>query len=281
MNIVTWSNHSFNYERMKRMENAMQIFKNDEFGQVRTVVINNEPYFVGKDVAEALGYTNSRKAIADHVDDEDKGVTKCDTLGGRQDLQVINESGVYSLVFGSKLPTAKKFKRWVTSEVLPAIRKHGGYLTPEKVEEVLLNPDTIITLATNLKAEQEKRKAAELQIEADRPKVVFADSVSVSHTNILISELAKVLKQNGVPNMGQNRLFQWMRDNNYLISRRGTDYNMPMQKSMEMGLFCIKETTVNHSDGHTSISRTPKLTGKGQIYFVNKFLNRGTIPSQE
>ena len=167
------------------MENAIQIFKNDEFGQIRTVVIENEPYFVGKDVAGVLGYSNSRKALADHVDDEDKGVTKCDTLGGKQDLQVINESGVYSLVFGSKLPTAKKFKRWVTSEVLPAIRKHGGYLTPEKVEEVLLNPDTIITLATNLKAEQEKRKAAELQIEADRPKVVFADSVSVSHTNIL------------------------------------------------------------------------------------------------
>ena len=254
-------------------KDLVQVFNNVEFGQVRTVVINNEPYFVGKDVAEALGYSNTRDALAKHIDDDDKGVAKCDTLGGKQDLQVINESGVYSLVFGSKLPTAKKFKRWVTSEVLPAIRKHGGYLTPEKVEEVLLNPDTIITLATNLKAEQEKRKAAELQIEADRPKVVFADSVSVSHTNILISELAKVLKQNGVPNMGQNRLFQWLRDNNYLISRRGTDYNMPMQKSMEMGLFCIKETTVNHSDGHTSISRTPKVTGKGQIYFVNKFLN--------
>ncbi len=135
MNIVTWSNHSFNYERMKRMENAIQIFKNDELGQIRTVVIGNEPYFVGKDVAGVLGYSNSRKALADHVDDEDKGVTKCDTLGGKQDLQVINESGVYSLVFGSKLPTAKKFKRWVTSEVLPAIRKHGGYLTPEKVEK--------------------------------------------------------------------------------------------------------------------------------------------------
>ena len=266
------------------MENAIQIFKNDEFGQIRTVVIENEPYFVGKDVAEALGYDKGKSlanAVANHVDEEDKGVTKIMTPGGAQEMTVINESGVYSLVFGSKLPTAKKFKRWVTSEVLPAIRKHGGYLTPEKVEEVLLNPDTIITLATNLKAEQEKRKAAELQIEADRPKVVFADSVSVSHTNILISELAKVLKQNGVPDMGQNRLFQWMRDNNYLISRRGTDYNMPMQKSMEMGLFCIKETTVNHSDGHTSISRTPKVTGKGQIYFVNKFLNRGTIPSQE
>lgn len=263
------------------MENAMQIFKNDEFGQIRTVVINNEPYFVGKDVADILGYKNGSRDINAHVDDDDKLKYQIGTAGQIREQTIINESGVYSLVFGSKLPTAKKFKRWVTSEVIPAIRKHGGYLTPEKVEEVLLNPDTIITLATNLKAEQEKRKAAELQIEADRPKVVFADSVSVSHTNILISELAKVLKQNGVPNMGQNRLFQWLRDNNYLISRRGTDYNMPMQKSMEMGLFCIKETTVNHSDGHTSISRTPKLTGKGQIYFVNKFLNRGTIPSQE
>ena len=257
------------------MENAMQIFKNDELGQVRIVEINNEPYFVGKDVAEALGYAKPENAISNHVDDEDKTTTLIQGTGSnyKSNAVCINESGVYSMVFGSKLPTAKKFKRWVTNEVLPAIRKHGGYLTPEKVEEVLLNPDTIITLATNLKAEQEKRKAAELQIEADRPKVVFADSVSVSHTNILISELAKVLKQNGVPDMGQNRLFQWMKDNNYLISRRGTDYNMPMQKSMEMGLFCIKETTVNHSDGHTSISRTPKITGKGQIYFVNKFLN--------
>lgn len=263
------------------MENAVQIFNNVEFGQVRTVVINNEPYFVGKDVADILGYQNGSRDINAHVDDDDKLKYQIGTAGQIREQTIINESGVYSLVFGSKLPTAKKFKRWVTSEVLPAIRKHGGYLTPEKVEEVLLNPDTIIALATNLKAEQEKRKAAELQIEADRPKVVFADSVSVSHTNILISELAKVLKQNGVPNMGQNRLFQWLRDNNYLISRRGTDYNMPMQKSMEMGLFCIKETTVNHSDGHTSISRTPKVTGKGQIYFVNKFLNKGTIPSQE
>ena len=191
------------------------------------------------------------------------------------------ENMVYRLGFKASNAAAQKFQIELADNILPAIRKHGGYLTPEKVEEVLLNPDTIITLATNLKAEQEKRKAAELQIEADRPKVVFADSVSVSHTNILISELAKVLKQNGVPNMWQNRLFQWMRDNDYLISRRGTDYNMPMQKSMEMGLFCIKETTVNHSDGHTSISRTPKVTGKGQIYFVNKFLNRGAIPSRE
>ena len=192
-------------------------------------------------------------------------------LVGEDDF--IPENMAYRLGFKASNDAAQVFQAKLADEILPAIRKHGGYLTPEKVEEVLLNPDTIITLATNLKAEQEKRKAAELKIEADRPKVVFADSVSVSHTNILISELAKVLKQNGVPNMGQNRLFQWLRDNNYLISRRGTDYNMPMQKSMEMGLFCVKETTINHSDGHTSISRTPKVTGKGQIYFVNKFLN--------
>ena len=231
------------------MANEMQIFKNDEFGQVRTVVIDNEPYFVGKDVAEALGYGKGKSlanAVANHVDKEDKGVTKIMTPGGAQEMTVINESGIYSLVFGSKLPTAKKFKRWVTSEVLPAIRKHGGYLTPEKVEEVLLNPDTIITLATNLKAEQEKRKAAELQIEADCSKVVFDDSVSVSHTNILISELAKVLKQNGVPNMGQNRLFQWLRDNNkkqlHPLVEWGWDektcFNIAIKKAMT-GKVCI------------------------------------------
>ena len=254
------------------MNNELQIFKNEEFGQVRTVLVNNEPYFVGKDVAEILGYAKPLNALATHVDEDDslkQGLI--DSMGRKQETIVINESGLYSLILSSKLPTAKRFKRWVTSEVLPSIRKHGAYMTPETIESVLLSPDTLIKLAQNLKDEQEKRKAAEAQIEADRPKVVFADSVSVAKTSILIGDLAKILKQNNI-DMGQKRLFQWMRETGYLIKRKGADYNSPSQRAMEQGLFEIKETVITHADGHTSISKTTKVTGKGQIYFVNKFL---------
>lgn len=170
----------------------------------------------------------------------------------------------------SDKPKAKPFRKWVTAEVLPSIRKHGGYLTPQKIEEVLLNPDTIIRLATDLKTEQEKVKALKVKVEQDKPLVAFANAVSVSNTSILVGELAKLLRQNGV-NMGQNRLFDWMRKNGYLISRKGSDYNMPTQRSMERGWFEIKETTISHSNGNTSISKTVKVTGKGQIYFINLF----------
>lgn len=274
--------------------NELQIFQNPEFGEVRTVNIGGEPWFVGRDIALALGYSNTKDALAKHVDDDDKKMGSQnatpsikDSLGRDQYPVFINESGLYSLVLSSKLPTAKKFKRWVTSEVLPAIRKHGGYMTPEKVEEALLNPDVLIRLATELKEERNKNKALhELAVEQDKhiarqndriatlePKGIFADSVSASDTTILIGELAKIIKQNGT-DIGQNRLFQWMRDQKYLIGRKGTDYNMPTQKAMKLGLFTIKETTINHSDGHVSISKTPKVTGKGQIYFVNKFLRK-------
>lgn len=252
-------------------ENKIEIFRNEEFGTVRTLTIDEKPYFVGKDVAEILGYSNSRKAIADHVDNEDKGVTKCDTLGGQQELTVINESGLYSLILSSKLPNAKKFKHWVTSEVLPSIRKHGAYMTDSTLEQALTSPDFLIKLATELKTEKEKRQALEVQVEENKPKVLFADAVSVSNTSILVGDLAKIIKQNGV-NIGANRLFAWLRDNGYLIKRKGNDYNMPTQYSMDLKLFEVKETVITHSDGHTSISKTPKVTGKGQQYFVNKFL---------
>lgn len=245
----------------------MKIFNNAEFGSVRTLCLDGDICFVGKDVATILGYSNPRKAIIDHVDDEDKGVTNCDTLGGKQKITVINESGLYSLVLSSKLPNAKKFKRWVTSEVLPSIRKHGVYA----VDEVLNNPDMLISALTELKAEREKRRSLETKIEADKPKTIFADAVAVSDTSILVGDLAKIIKQNGV-DIGANRLFAWLRENGYLISRKGTDYNSPTQKSMDLQLFEIKETVVTHSDGHTTISKTPKVTGKGQVYFVNKFI---------
>ncbi len=245
----------------------LKIFENKEFGQIRTVQLNNETYFVGKDVAEALGYSNSRKALADHVAEEDKGVTKCDTLGGKQDLAVINESGLYALIFGSKLESAKRFKHWVTSEVLPSIRKHGVYA----VDELLNNPEMAIKAFTALKEEREKNKVLQADNERMKPKEIFADAVATSHTAILIGDLAKILKQNGVET-GQKRLFEWLRNNGYLIKRNGVDRNMPTQKSMEMGLFEIKESTVNNPDGSVRINRTTKVTGKGQQYFINKFL---------
>lgn len=257
--------------------NELQIFENPEFGAIRTVEINGDPWLVGKDVAEALGYANASKAVLDHVDSEDKCFEMLpvpDSQNGNLvKTALINESGLYSLVLSSKLPGAKRFRRWVTSEVLPSIRKHGAYMTPETLEAAILNPDTMIKLCTALKEEQDKRKALEAQAEADKPKVLFADSVAASKSSILVGELAKLLKQNGV-HTGQNRLFETLREKGYLIRRQGNDYNMPTQKSMELGLFEIKETVINHSDGHTSVNKTPKITGKGQQYFVNMFLGR-------
>lgn len=251
----------------------LQIFNSPEFGQIRTIERGGEPWFVGKDVAGALGYSKERNAIATHVDEEDKKDAPIQgDLGGTQSMTIINESGLYSLVLSSKLPNAKKFKRWITSEVIPSIRKHGAYMTPDKLEQVLLNPDTLMQLAQNLKDEQEKRRALQEQVEAQKPAVLFAGAVETSKSSILIGELAKILKQNGIK-IGPIRLFEWMRQNGYLIRRNGSDYNMPTQRAMEMGLFEIKETSIVHADGHTSISKTPKVTGKGQVYFVDLFLS--------
>lgn len=252
--------------------NGLQVFNSLEFGKIRAVEVNGEPWLVGKDVARALGYKNHRKAIIDHVDTEDRGVTKRDPPSGIQEMTIINESGLYSLVMSSKLPSAKKFKRWVTSEVLPSIRKHGAYLTPDAIEQALEDPEIIIRLATSLKSEREQRKALEAELEKTKPKIIFADSVSASNTSILVGELAKLLKQNGV-DIGQNRLFQWLRNKGYLIRRHGKDYNMPTQKSMSLGLFEIKETAITHSSGQITLNKTPKVTGKGQRYFIDMFLN--------
>lgn len=248
----------------------LQIFENEQFGQVRTLEINSEPWFVGKDVGEILGYSNTPKAIRDHVDEEDKTVNDLFTVNGTKGF-LINESGLYSLILSSKLPKAKEFKHWVTSEVLPSIRRHGAYMTADTIDKVLQDPDFGIRLLSELKSEREERHRLEAEAEKNQPKVLFADSVSASHTSILIGELAKLLKQNGV-DTGQKRLFEWLRNNGYLIKRKGTDRNMPTQKSMEMGLFEVKETAISHSDGHTSVSKTTKVTGKGQVYFINKFL---------
>lgn len=246
--------------------NKIKVFENPEFGSIRTVEQDGEPWLAGKDVAAALGYSNPRDAISKHVDDEDKGVAKCDTLGGNQNMTIINESGLYSLILSSRLPTAKKFKHWVTSEVLPSIRKTGGYISGQE------NMSDSELMAKALLVAQRQINQRDARIAEMQPKALFADSVAASKTSILIGELAKILKQNGVENMGQNRLFEWLRSNGYLIRRKGTDYNMPTQRAMELKLFEIKETVVSHADGHQTINKTPKITGKGQQYFINAFL---------
>lgn len=253
-------------------ENNLKIFENAEFGQMRTVTIDNEPYFVGKDVAEALGYAKPTDAVRKRVDEEDRGISKMETPSGTQDMTVINESGMYTLILGSKLPSAKKFKRWVTSEVLPSIRKNGGYILGQETmsDDELLSKALFV--AQNKIAERDKIIAEKQNhIEQMRPKEIFADAVATSKQSILIGELAKLLKQNGY-DIGEKRLFTYLRNNGYLIRRKGTDYNAPTQRSMEMGLFEVKETAITHSDGHTTVNKTTKVTGKGQQYFINKFL---------
>lgn len=243
--------------------NELQVFNNQEFGSVRTLTLNDEPWFVGKDVAKILGYVDTNKAIAMHVDEDDKLNDKTALSLGQRGGWFINESGLYSLILSSKLPSAKKFKRWVTSEVLPALRKTGQYQVKELSGQELMAKALIE--AQNVLAAKDK------QIEEMKPKVVFADAVATSHTSILVGELAKILKQNGIE-MGQKRLFAWLREKGYLIKRQGTDYNMPTQKAMELGLFEIKEGSYVNGSGVNITTKTPKITGKGQQYFINKFL---------
>lgn len=244
----------------RRIMNELKIFENAEFGQVRTLTVNCEPYFVGKDVAIVLGYSNSRKAIADHVDEEDKVVTKCYTLGGSQELVAINESGLYSLILSSKMPNAKKFKHWVTSEVLPSIRKTGTYNLPQTYSEAL----------RALADVAEQNEALKVENKEMTPKAIFADAVSTSHTSILVGDLAKLICQNGYQ-IGQRRLFEWLRNNGYLV-KCGASRNMPLQRYVEQGLFEVKESTLQNPDGSVRITKTTKVTGKGQVYFVNKFI---------
>lgn len=242
--------------------NEIQLF-NFENHEVRSLLLNNEPWFVGKDVAEVLGYERADNAIRNHIDKEDKLMHQISASGQNRNMTIINESGLYSLVLSSKLPSAKKFKRWVTSEVLPALRKTGQYQVKELSGSELM--------AKALIEAQSVLAAKDKVIEEMKPKVVFADAVATSHTSILVGELAKILKQNGI-DMGQKRLFAWLREKGYLIKRQGTDYNMPTQKAMELGLFEIKEGSYVNGSGVNITTKTPKITGKGQQYFINKFL---------
>ena len=241
----------------------LKIFNNEEFGKIRTVTIDNEPWFVGKDVAVILGYSNPQKALRDHVDEEDRTLNDSFTVNGTKGI-LINESGLYSLILSSKLPNAKKFKHWVTAEVLPVLRKTGRYN--------LQQPQGKELLALAVLEAQKTIEEQTAQIEEMKPKAIFADAVATSHTSILIGDLAKILKQNGVET-GQKRLFEWLRENGYLSKRKGTEWNSPTQKSMNLGLFEVKETTAMNPDGSVRINKTTKVTGKGQQYFINKFLN--------
>lgn len=252
--------------------NELQIFKSSEFGQVRTVTIDGEPWLVGKDIATALGYTNTRKALNDHVDDEDKGVTKCDTLGGAQEMTIINESGLYSLVLSSKLPTAKKFKHWITSEVLPAIRRTGGYIAnAETMTDAEIMSKALLIAKKTIENREQRIHSLEAETERMKPKEIFADAVSASNSSILIGDLAKILHGNGIK-IGRGRLFAWMREHGFLIKQKGTSYNMPTQRAMELGLFRVKEGSYVDGKGNNIITKTTKVTGKGQQYFINKFL---------
>lgn len=246
--------------------NDLTVFSNEQFGEIRTVSINDEPWFVGKDVAAALGYQDAFGALKKHVDDEDKQNCQNGSFDTPRGMTIINESGLYSLVMASKLPTAKAFKRWVTAEVLPMIRKTGGYVNSEEQFISTYLPGVDEKIKTLFGTTLAALRQANAKLEEAKPKVLFADAVAASNTSILVGELAKLIKQNGV-DIGQNRLFDWMRRNGYLTKR-----NEPTQRAMDMKLFEVMERTVNNPDGSVKITRTTKVTGKGQTYFVNKFL---------
>lgn len=251
--------------------NNLQIFDSPDFGQIRTIQQNGEPWFVGKDVADILGYQNGSRDVNRHVDEDDRQNYQNGTFESNRGLTIINESGLYSLILSSKMPKAKEFKRWVTSEVIPAIRKTGGYIAgSENMTDAEIMAKAVLVAQSTIQQRDQRIKELESDVAAAKPKVLFADAVSASDSTILIGDLAKILKQNGHP-IGQKRLFNWMREQGYLIKRQGADYNSPTQRAMEMGLFKIKETAISHSDGHVSVSKTTKVTGKGQQYFINKF----------
>lgn len=249
----------------------IQLFHHVQFGNLRVIQQDNEPWFVATDACDALGLdrTSTRR-----LDEDEKGVYLMHTPGGNQRLSVISFPGLLSLILGSRKKEAREYKRWVTHEVLPSIHKHGGYLTPAKTEKALLNPDTIIQLATNLKEEQEKRKALEIENIAMQPKALFADAVVASHTSISIGDLAKLIKQNGIE-MGQNRLFTWMRENGWLM-KRGFSKNLPTQRGMERGFFEVVESTISDPDGSIRTTKTTRVTGRGQQFFINHFLNKNS-----
>ncbi|KAA0956671.1 phage repressor protein/antirepressor Ant [Planococcus sp. ANT_H30] len=256
--------------------NDLKVFNHNNFGTLNILVIDEKVHFPANEIAKKLGYSNSSDAINRHCKNEGVVFHEVLTTGGKQKKKFINEGNLYRLITNSKLPEAERFESWVFDEVVPSIRKHGAYMTPETIEKALLDPDTIIQIATQLKEERLKRQQAELTVQEQKPKVLFADSVEASKSSILIRELAVLLKQNGI-NTGERRLYEWMRENGYLVRRHGSDRNTPTQRSMNLGLFEIKETPINHNSGLITVNKTTKVTGKGQVYFINKFLTERLV----
>lgn len=262
------------------MQSDIQIFNNPDFGQVRTITDpQGETWFIAIDLANSLGYQNGSRDINRHVEPEDRTKLMISDGTQRKETIVINESGLYALILSSKLPTARQFKRWVTADVLPTIRRHGAYATPDTIARLLADPDNGIRLLQALKAEREEKRLLKAEnarqqqlLQQQQPKVIFADAVACSDRDILIGELAKIIKQNGTP-MGQNRLFRWLRLNDYLCSAKGDRWNQPTQRAMELGLFRIKKTSINQPDGVAITKNTTKVTPKGQVYFINIFNN--------
>ena len=258
--------------------NDIQVFNSPQFGEVRTAGTAQEPIFCAADICRALGYTNGPKAIKDHCDEGDITKRYTPTSSGEQNMTFVTESGLYSLIFGSKLESAKQFKKWVTSDVLPSIRKHGMYATEATVESMLNDPENAILMLQAYQRERKERLAAQQQVEKleaqaieDKPKIIYADAVKGSTSSCLIGELAKMIAQNGYP-IGEKRLFQWLRDNHYLCSY-GERFNQPYQQYIEQGLFTMKQNVFS-VDGEMRTRNTTKVTGKGQIYFINKFIGQ-------
>ena len=254
--------------------NDLQIFKNSEFGEIRTVTKNNEPWFVAIDVCNALDLKNPTVSVGRLDEDE---VTKFNLGGLSGESNIVSEYGLYNLILASRKKEAKKFKRWITHEVIPTIRKHGAYMSSDVIEKTLSDPDYLIRLATNLKEEKARRALAEAQIEKDKPKVLFANTVSASNQSCLIGELAKLISQEAIrrgeidKKIGQNNLFAWMRSSGYLC-KSGERKNQPLQQYVEQGLFELKKGSYVDGNGVNVLTTTTKVTGKGIIYFINKFL---------
>ncbi len=264
----------------------IQVF-NYESNEIRTVEHDGDVWFVAQDVCDVLELTDTSKTC-NRLDEDEKLVRKLFVSGQNRDVLLINESGLYALILRSNKPNAKSFRKWVTGTVLPSIRQHGFYATPATAQKILDDPDTFIQVlqaykeqkARNVELEakneflEQVARSQQRQIDSNKPKVIFAEAVDASNDSILVGNLAKILRQNGV-NIGQNRLFAWLRDNGYLIKKRGALHNMPTQQSMERGYFEVKTSIVQNPDGSTRITRTTKVTGKGQVYFVNLFLSKG------
>lgn len=254
-------------------QNALKVFS-FEGRETRIVMVDGEPWWVAKDVCDVLELTNPTEALRILEDDERNTLRISEGIRGNPEMNIISESGLYTLIMRSNKPEAKRFRKWVTSDVLPSIRRHGAYMTDQKAEDILSDPDNIIRFAQQWKAEREKRLKLEAEAKTNEPLVLFAKSLQVSEDSILVGNLAKILKQNGIE-MGQTRLYKWLREHGYLMKQQGDNWNRPTQRAMELGLFeVLTRSIVNNSDGLPKAVYTTKVTGKGQMYFVNHFLKK-------